>query len=91
MTMYSEESTPEQAVENIQDLQDAAAQETAPSAFDAAQSAEIALKLNSADFTSAAVTAKVLTGLVAGTATPIAATDTILVALANLQAQIDAL
>lgn len=38
-----------------------------------------------------AVTANVLTGLAAGSATPIAETDTILVALANLQAQIDAL
>ncbi len=47
--------------------------------------------LPSASFTSAAVTAKVLTGLASGTATPIAATDTILAALANLQAQIDAL
>lgn len=33
----------------------------------------------------------VLTGLVAGSDTPITATDTLLVALANLQAQIDAL
>ncbi len=38
-----------------------------------------------------AVTANLLTGLAAGAATPIAAGDTILVALANLQAQIDAL
>lgn len=36
-----------------------------------------------------AVTANVLTGLAAGANTPITATDTILVALANLQAQID--
>lgn len=47
--------------------------------------------LPSASFTDAAVTAKILTGLAAGANTPIAATDTILVALANLQAQIDAL
>lgn len=38
-----------------------------------------------------AVTANLLTGLAAGANTPIAAGDTILVALANLQAQIDAL
>lgn len=37
------------------------------------------------------VTANLLTGLAAGANTPIAATDTILEALANLQAQIDAL
>jgi hypothetical protein len=37
------------------------------------------------------VTAKVLTGLVAGAATTILETDTILAALAKLQAQIDAL
>lgn len=33
----------------------------------------------------------VLTGLAAGTATPVAATDTVNVAIANLQAQIDAI
>lgn len=47
--------------------------------------------LPSASFTSAAVTGKVLTGLAAGSATPILSTDTILVALANLQAQISAI
>lgn len=47
--------------------------------------------LPSASFTSAAVTGKLLTGLAAGANTPITATDSILVALANLQAQIDAL
>lgn len=38
-----------------------------------------------------AVTANLLTGLAAGANTPIVAGDTLLVALANLQAQIDAL
>ncbi len=47
--------------------------------------------LPSASFTSAAVTAKVLTGLGAGTNTAILSTDTILEALAKLQAQITAL
>lgn len=47
--------------------------------------------LPSASFTDAAVSAKLLTGLAAGADTPISATDSILVALANLQAQIDAL
>lgn len=47
--------------------------------------------LPSASFTDAAVSGKVLTGLAAGANTPIQATDTILAALANLQAQIDAL
>lgn len=47
--------------------------------------------LPSASFTSAAVTAKVLTGLAAGANSTILSTDTILVALAKLQAQIDAL
>ncbi len=47
--------------------------------------------LPSASFTDAAVSAKLLTGLAAGANTPISATDSILVALANLQAQIDAL
>lgn len=47
--------------------------------------------LPSASFTAAAVTGKLLTGLAAGADTPISATDSILVALANLQAQIDAL
>lgn len=47
--------------------------------------------LPSASFTSAAVTAKVLTGLGAGSNTAIASTDTILEALAKLQAQIAAL
>lgn len=47
--------------------------------------------LPSASFTAAAVTGKLLTGLAAGTNTAIASTDTILQALAKLQAQIDAL
>ncbi len=47
--------------------------------------------LPSASFTDAAVTAKVLTGLASGAATTILNTDTILAALAKLQAQIDAL
>ncbi len=47
--------------------------------------------LPSASFTDAAVTAKVLTGLGAGSATTILSTDTILEALAKLQAQISAL
>ncbi len=47
--------------------------------------------LPSASFTSAAVTAKVLTGLASGANSTILSTDTILVALAKLQAQIDAL
>lgn len=47
--------------------------------------------LPSASFTDAAVNAKLLTGLAAGSATPISASDSILVALANLQAQIDAI
>lgn len=47
--------------------------------------------LPEADFTDAAVNAKLLTGLAAGANTPISATDSILVALANLQAQISAL
>ena len=47
--------------------------------------------LPSASFTAAAVTGKLLTGLAAGSNTPITATDSILVALANLQAQISAL
>jgi trimeric autotransporter adhesin len=51
----------------------------------------VGTKLSSNGFSDSAVTAKLLTGLAAGTNTPIAATDSILVALANLQAQIDAL
>lgn len=47
--------------------------------------------LPSASFTSAAVTAKVLTGLASGANSTILSTDTILVALAKLQAQINAL
>jgi iron complex outermembrane receptor protein len=50
-----------------------------------------AAALPSASFTDAAVTGKVPTGLAAGANTPISASDSILVALANLQAQIDAL
>lgn len=46
--------------------------------------------LTTANFTSAAVTAKVLTGLASGANSTILSTDTILVALAKLQAQIDA-
>lgn len=44
-----------------------------------------------AAITSQQVTGKLLTGLAAGTNTSILATDSILVALAKLQAQIDAL
>ncbi len=47
--------------------------------------------LPSASFTDAAVTAKVLTGLAGGANSTILSTDTILEALAKLQAQIDAL
>ncbi len=47
--------------------------------------------LPSASFTDAAVTGKVLTGLAAGADSTILSTDTVLEALAKLQAQIDAL
>lgn len=43
------------------------------------------------EMTPADITSTPLTGLAAGSNTPITATDTILEALANLQAQIDAL
>lgn len=44
-----------------------------------------------ASLAAASVTGALLTGLAAGSNTPISATDSILTALANLQAQIDAL